>query len=614
LGLRDPPPAVVATRKRPFPVDSENWTFLVVLERRQGEDRRAYFHREAVASGCGGIADAFRSPGLNSRLSLTLVNTRYSHLQFDNSEIAGVAPASAYEVGAASALGSPRINKEVDMDARQSRANTLAEITKAAIDKTSGLSSRSKFLSAQFPPDSISRRTFVRATFASVGALALGKLQLPDAQAARGGGSRTVTRYPLHVPPVYSPTNGYPVKAAPAIVNMGSDQLPLPSSVLAYNGLMPGPTFLAASGTTASINFTNGLVDESTIHWHGMIVPTPADGHPRDAIAPGGSYAYQFPIIQRACLNWYHPHPDMLTGEQVCLGLAGAFIVRDSEEAALGLPSGAYEIPLIVRDANPDSAGNLAYNPTTTGFDGKIPLVNGTRNPKLDVDTALYRFRVLNGANARLFRLSLSNGAPFVLIGNDGGLLEQAAPVGQIEIGPAERLDLLVDFRGQSIGAKVILRDLNAGWDLLEFDVARVVTDTHTIPTTLSTISKLANPVSTRTFKFEGMSKINGQVYDLNRIDFQVPFGQTERWIFTTGHNAPHPVHVHGASFQVQSRTGGRGVVFPWERGWKDTVLLEDGETVEVLIRFDGYRGLYLIHCHKLEHEDMGMMSNFEVI
>ena len=110
------------------------------------------------------------------------------------------------------------------------------------------------------------------------------------------------------------------------------------------------------------------------------------------------------------------------------------------------------------------------------------------------------------------------------------------------------------------------------------------------------------------------MSKINGLEYDMNRIDFQVPFGQTERWRFTTNGNAPHPVHVHGASFQVQSRSGGRGTVFPWERGWKDTVLLQDQETVEVLIRFDGYRGLYLMHCHKLEHEDMGMMSNFEVV
>jgi len=93
-----------------------------------------------------------------------------------------------------------------------------------------------------------------------------------------------------------------------------------------------------------------------------------------------------------------------------------------------------------------------------------------------------------------------------------------------------------------------------------------------------------------------------------------VPFWQTERWRFTTNGNAPHPVHVDGAVFQVWTRTGGRGAVMPWERGWKDTVLLEDGETVEILIRFDAYRGLYLLHCHKLEHEDMGMMANFMVV
>jgi FtsP/CotA-like multicopper oxidase with cupredoxin domain len=187
-------------------------------------------------------------------------------------------------------------------------------------------------------------------------------------------------------------------------------------------------------------------------------------------------------------------------------------------------------------------------------------------------------------------------------------------PVGQIEFGPGERLDLLVDFRGLSVGTKVMLRDANAGWDLLEFNVAQQVSDTHVVPTTLSTITKLSDPVTTREFSFDGMSRINGLEYDLNRIDFQVPFGQTELWRFTTRGNAPHPVHVHGASFQVQSRSGGRGVVFPWESGWKDTVLLEDGETVEVFIRFEGYRGLYLLHCHKLEHEDMGMMSNFVVI
>ncbi len=449
------------------------------------------------------------------------------------------------------------------------------------------------------------RRTFLGGVAASAAVLATG--QVPVAMAAKPGG---VTRNLLHIPPTASPS-GFALGAAPWTVDLGSGQS---SSVLAYNDYFPGPTFRANKGNTVNVNFNNGLTEVTSVHWHGMVVPHLADGHPLQAVSPGGSYNYQYTINQRACLNWYHPHPDKLTGEQVCLGLAGAFIVNDTEEAALGLPSGAYEVPLIVRDANLDSSGNLTYNPTTTGFVGKIPLVNGTRDPKLEVDTALYRFRVLNGANARLFKLALSNGVPFILIGNDGGLLETAASVAQIEFGPGERLDLLVDFRGLQVGSKVLLQDLNAGWTLLEFDVTRQVTDTHTIPTTLSTITKLSNPVTTRVFKFDGMSKINGLVYDINRIDFQVPFGQIELWRFTTGHNAPHPVHVHGASFQVQSRSGGRGLLFPWERGWKDTVLLEDSETVDVLINFTGYTGEYLLHCHKLEHEDMGMMSNFEVV
>jgi FtsP/CotA-like multicopper oxidase with cupredoxin domain len=200
------------------------------------------------------------------------------------------------------------------------------------------------------------------------------------------------------------------------------------------------------------------------------------------------------------------------------------------------------------------------------------------------------------------------------VIGNDGGLLESSVLVANPDLAPGERLDLLVDFRGLPVGTTIMLRDLRSGWNLLEFRVLRAVSDTSTVPSALSTIPKLANPVATRDFSFDGMTKINGREYDMNRIDFLVPFGQVELWRFHTNGNAPHPVHIHGASFQVQKRTGGRNRTFPWETGWKDTVLLEDRETVEVLIRFDAYRGIYLMHCHKLEHEDMGMMSNFEVV
>jgi FtsP/CotA-like multicopper oxidase with cupredoxin domain len=448
----------------------------------------------------------------------------------------------------------------------------------------------------------LTRRDFLRLGLIATGAIVASRVV--PVLAGRG----TVTRYPLRIPPAAS---SFSLAAAPGSVDLGGGKY---SSVLAYNGFFPGPTFRANNGDSVDIQFTNGLSESTSVHWHGMIVPTEADGQPQDLVAPGATYPYQFPIIQRACLNWYHPHPHMETGKQVVLGLAGAFIINDAEEAALGLPSGTYEIPLIVRDVNFNSAGNIIYNPTSSGYLAKNPMVNGTRDPYLNVDTALYRFRVLNGASARLFKLVLNNGTPFILIGNDGGLLESAVSINQIEFSPGERLDLLVDFRGLPVGTTVMLQDLNAGWNLLEFRVTRQVSDTHTIPTALSTITKLSNPVTTRLFSFDGMTRINGQEYDMNRIDFQVPFGQTELWRFTTNGNAPHPIHIHGASFQVQSRKGGRGTLFPWERGWKDTVLLNDRETVEILIRFDGYKSRYLMHCHKLEHEDQGMMTNFEVV
>lgn len=459
-----------------------------------------------------------------------------------------------------------------------------------------------------------SRREFLGAAAASLGAIAAGALPLnvfAQKRMRRGSGGGTTARNPLNVPPVYSASSNNGVVAARASANLGGGKM---SSVLAYNGYFPGPTFRANYGDLANIQLTNNLTQETTIHWHGMILPAEQDGHPMDAVAPGGSRWYQYQINQRACMNWYHPHPHMLTGEQVNLGLAGAFIINDAEEAALNLPSGNFEVPLVIRDAMLDSAGNIVYKPKSGGFEGNVALVNGTLNPGLNVQSTLYRFRLLNGANARIFKLSLSNGRQFNLIGNDGGLLERSSTIGQIEFSPGERLDLLVDFGGLAVGTKVMLQDLNTGWNLLEFTVTGTNSSGASVPNSLSAIEKLTGPtVPTRTFSFDGMSKINGRVYDMNRIDFRVPFGQVERWRFVSKGNAPHPVHVHGASFQVVSRSGGRGTLFPWESGWKDTVLLQDFETVDVLIRFDGYRGRYLMHCHKLEHEDMGMMSNFEV-
>lgn len=428
--------------------------------------------------------------------------------------------------------------------------------------------------------------------------------------AARKGGTGGAMGNPLKIPSKVSP-QGLTLTAAPGSAEIGVGKS---SNVWAYNGQFPGPTLEITRGGTAGITLENGLPQPSITHWHGMIVDHHNDGQPMSAIAPGATYNYSFPVSQRAALNWYHPHPHMMTGEQVYMGLAGAFIVRDAEEAGLGLPSGAYEVPLIIRDATLDSTGNLVYKPRSGGFLGQVPMVNGTLSPYLSVARGWYRFRILNGANSRIFGLTLSNGDSFHLVGNDGGLLATPANIARIDVANGERLDVLINFSQLAAGTKVMLQDARSGWSLLEFRVGEGAGVSYTPKTTLSTITALSNPATIRTFSFDGMSKINGKVYDMDDPGFEVPFGQVERWRFTTSGNAPHPVHVHGASFQVVSRSGGRGRLFPWEGGWKDTVLLEDNETVEVLIRFDGYRGMYLLHCHKLEHEDMGMMANFQVV
>jgi FtsP/CotA-like multicopper oxidase with cupredoxin domain len=430
---------------------------------------------------------------------------------------------------------------------------------------------------------------------------------------------------------------GLSLTAAPALVDVSGGTGERLSNVWAYNGSFPGPTIVARPGDIASITLQNGIFDETTIHWHGMLVPHAADGHPLEAIAPGETYDYDFTILpqQRATLNWYHPHPHFLTGEQVALGLAGAFLIRDADEDALGLPGGPYEVPLVIRDAKFTNRGDLDFRKRKSGFSGDTPLVNGTCNPYLEVDAGSYRFRVLNGANARVFRLALGDGAPITVIGNDGGLLPAAADVDQIEVGPGERLDILVDFSGLAAEATVALQDLDEGWDLLEFRGTGAPGAPAPDVSSLPTIVDLADPQVVREFSFDGMNRINGQEYEVERVDFEVPANQVEEWVFTTGGNAPHPVHSHGAYFQVKERTGGRGdVVFPWERGWKDTVLLQDGETVRVWIRFDDDftsvaspglprpselnpaddPGLYLLHCHQLAHEDAGMMLNFRVV
>lgn len=409
-----------------------------------------------------------------------------------------------------------------------------------------------------------------------------------------------------------------------------------------------GPTLRTRTGDRATVTFENNLPQHSILHWHGLSVPEAADGAPRLAIATGASYRYDFPIINRAGTYWYHAHPHHHTGEQIYRGMVGLFLIGDAAEDALGLPSGAREIPLVLQERRFDANGELAFAPVMhermEGFFGSEMFGNGIMNPTHAVDSALYRLRVLNASGSRITRLGLSNGAAMTLIGTDGGLLPAPEKVFWLDLATGERADLLVDFSGLTVGTRVMLTSLpytpmgemgrggmgmgrigaggsgqGAELDLLEFVVTRAVTEKPWVARPFPAITPLVRTAETRVreFRFNSMMMrhtINDREFEMDRIDETVPFGSTEVWRFVNPSPFPHPVHMHEVQFQVLARSGGRARLFPWERGWKDTVLVQPGETVEVIAAFTQHRGRYLLHCHNVVHEDGGMMMNFEIV
>ncbi|MEY2903831.1 MAG: hypothetical protein RLY89_2937 [Bacteroidota bacterium] len=405
-----------------------------------------------------------------------------------------------------------------------------------------------------------------------------------------------------------------------------------------------GPSFKINKGETVNILLQNNLSEHTNIHWHGLKIPALMDGHPDQLVNAGGTFRYQFTVNQRAGLSWYHPHPHEHTGKQVFQGLAGLFIINDAEEASLNLPSDQYELPLIIQDKRITENG-ITYNPTMeeimAGYMGDSILVNGIYSPFTNVSTRFYRLRILNGSNARIYNLALSNNADMVIIGNDGGLLNKPSAVKEILIAPGERLDVLVNFAGIAIGTEIFLlsKEFSNGgnaqgkqeFKIMKFKVSTTIMDTFSIPSNLSSIASVptSSAVKTRTFEISnamehhgypmnnGMQmrhRINGILFDSNRIDVGVSANTNEIWVFdNSAGDEPHPMHLHGVFFQVIQRNGGRASLIASETGWKDTVLVMAGETVSVIVPFENNKGKYVFHCHNLEHEDDGMMLQYQL-
>jgi FtsP/CotA-like multicopper oxidase with cupredoxin domain len=485
-----------------------------------------------------------------------------------------------------------------------------------------------------------SRRAFLRALSAGGAGVVLGTGSLPALLTSCESTTDPTRippaeRSPLRFAPEVAPRN-LTLLAAEGRAGFGSGA---EGPAWLLNESLPSPLLRMRKGDPFQVVLENRLPQDVILHWHGLAAPADMDGHPRYAVGTGGSYSYAFTVEDRAGTYWYHSHTHMRTAEQTYRGVAGLLIVDDDEEDSLGLPSGDREIPVILQDRRVDAAGMPYYQPfgpdRMAGYMGPEPFGNGIRDPWVEVDSALYRLRVLNGSNARIFRLGRSDGRPLVLVGNDGGLIDRSRALSYVDLGPAERADLLLDLSGAAVGDRVMLRSLafslpggggfmgganlqGQALDLLEFRVTRSVEEPTLIPDALSTVPG-PNPEDAareRTFRFtSGMMdhRINGRSFRMDRIDEVVTFDETEIWAFVNDSFLPHPVHLHATHFRVISRSGGRSQVMPWEVGGKDTVLLHPFETVRVAVRFTAHRGLFLLHCHNLEHEDMGMMANILV-
>jgi blue copper oxidase len=412
------------------------------------------------------------------------------------------------------------------------------------------------------------------------------------------------------------------------------------STTLAYGSGLLGPTIKAMKGETVNVQLQNGLSEETNIHWHGLILPENMDGHPKHVASPGDSLQYSLPIIQRAGTYWYHPHPHGSTAKQVFMGLAGMFIVNDQEELSLNLPSGEFEVPIIIQDKHFEG-NNLDYSPNDdeimTGYLGEQILVNGLHAPYLEISADWYRLRLLNGSTARVYNLAFTNGIQFNIIGSDGGLLRSPEKVSSVLLGPGERLDILVDFSSLAIGNENLLVSNSFSkynvqgrqrFNLMKFKVARTSLNSFSLPTSLANIPSLNEnqSIQTRTFDISAMisgegghngmgrHSINGKIFEMDRVDETVQSGSTEIWEFdNTRGDEIHPMHIHGVQFQVLERTGGRNTILPAEKGWKDTVLLMPAERVKVIMTFPEYTGVFVFHCHNLEHEDDGMMLNYRI-
>jgi spore coat protein A len=440
-----------------------------------------------------------------------------------------------------------------------------------------------------------------------------------------------------------------------------------PTPQWGYDGISPGPTFETRRGEPLLVEWVNALPTQhflpidynvhgaehsnpdvrTVTHVHGARVQPDSDGWPLDWFVPGHSLLYRYPGKQDATTLWYHDHAMGITRLNMYTGLFGAFIVRDAEEQALGLPSGDFDLPVVLCDRLIAQDGQLYYPvsddasaPWISECHGNVTLCNGKLFPYFEVEPRLYRFRLINVANASFFDLSMSNDLSFQQIASDQGLLP--TPVGrqQIDLIPAERMDVVVDFSGVA-GQHVQLRHKLEG--ILEFrvrDAASGDKSVMALPAALRPVERI-DPKSAVRNRILALGEqddkdgnpmrmlLDGKMWT-DPVSENPRQNTIETWSFVNITGDAHPIHLHLVRFQIVDRrpfdlfawnahrvlkfTGPAELPPPHEAGWKDTVRCDPGMVTRIAMRFEGEPGRYVWHCHMLEHEDNEMMRPYELL
>ncbi len=418
-----------------------------------------------------------------------------------------------------------------------------------------------------------------------------------------------------------------------------------------------GPTLELRRGERVRIEFRNRLDEPSIIHWHGMLVPEAADGHPRFAVGPGGEYVYEFTVRNSAGTYLYHPHPHGRTGAQVYWGLAGLLIVREAEERTYGLPAVEHELSLVIQDRRVDDnqfVFKRMMMDDMNGVLGDTVLVNGAPDAAFEVTPLPWRLRLANVSNARIYKLAWSDGRPLHVIATDNGLLSASEGVQTrpyVVLGPFERVELLEDFGARRPGAEIALMsrefagvgmmDMMGGMmgrgmggmmrgmmgsaqgeelTLARFTVAAAAGgpgETLSLPPSEAPPQE-RHELHTRLAFRHMQGFLNGRRFEMEAVavNERLPLGAGTVWTFSNdggGMAMPHPIHIHGVRFRILDRSGAEapvdlraGMV---DAGFKDTFLIFPGERLRILVT-PTQPGLFMYHCHNLEHEDGGMMRN----